>query len=251
MAERSIAEQRARRAIMSGGLWFLMAVWASVAGFIAGALYIRTFPARKIKVRKLELVDADEDVRMSLGNNGNGSMGIWFFDKRGQTRAVFAMDRDSAPGLALCDPSAKARLYFSLSEEDLQVVLCGKNGQGRLSAILNEQDAASVMLRDEENNVRVGFRLNNDGTPYGGIFDETGNSSIEMSMDKDGLPSLAVYAKGDSPSASLCVDKSLMPDLSLAAREGESRITLGFDERSKPTLSIRDQQGKPVWKAPS
>jgi hypothetical protein len=218
--------------------WTTLGV-ALLAGFIGGTLSGRFVVgdagmaqeppkhAKVIEAEEFRVVDRNAQVRVLLGVGPDGSATVAFTDKASKASALFGLEANGTPRIALVD----------------------KNAQTRASLTLDADGSPELAFRDEHAREQARFGLGTQGGPSLLLMDKSMVGGTALGVGADGNPALALWGR-DGKSKALFLPGLTGFGLYLSDNNGQSRVFLGSTDDGKATVTLRDKDGKTIWSAP-
>ena len=123
------------------GHWLVVHVQSPMVGAEA------TQAADVVSTRALEVVGADGRRQIVMGTSGEGSPGIWIYDRNGKVRLSLGLYGDNNASLVLNDESERAvEIFRTVGERSMPVLVLKAQGRDRIVMGLNGSDSDPFLV---------------------------------------------------------------------------------------------------------
>jgi hypothetical protein len=136
--------------------------------------------APTLKVERLEVVDAEGNVRGEFGLDEHGGGRLWVTGAAAGAKAGLEVTKSGHPGLTLRNAAGKAQLIASLPDSGPLLVLADAEGQVAGSLSFRNENGTTLlgMRRPGEKHYRAVLTVMEDGRPYLRLRGEDGDLKI-------------------------------------------------------------------------
>ncbi len=182
-----------------------------------------------------------------LGTQGAPKKTSWdIYDRRGELRATFGLDKSGEPRLALFDKGGNEALVLHADRPSL--ILKDKNGKERLSLGL-ERDWSPHLRYYNKNGREQGVFAVIDGYPRLTLNDENGELRAIFILGRTGNPQLNLHDENGNTRSSLFIDNRGTPGLVLYDKDRKMRGAFAVNPDGEPQILIWDKDRNILFKA--
>ncbi|MCE9581881.1 MAG: hypothetical protein K8T20_05120 [Planctomycetes bacterium] len=128
-----------------------------------------------IRVKRLEIVDADGDMKMVLATaKDTGMPVIAMIDGGGKVRYTVALNADGSGAQVFTDTKGKPRIGLAINADGSGAVTFSDAKGNNLVALASSDAGSGLNLSDKAGTVRASLGIGSDGSPSFRTYDEEG-----------------------------------------------------------------------------
>lgn len=188
---------------------------------------------------QLNIVSDNGTLRGVLaGTDERGMASLTFYDDFGQVRSLVGLQPDGTPVIRLLDSNGQARLFAAVQGDDAVAVLGADTGP---QVMVGSIQGSTLIRLGEQTENRLQLQVTPTGLPRVALSDQTGNEALSLSVASNAAPEVALSTEGQTRAIMTVAEGATLLNL---YDSDQPRLVLGVAANGRPSVSFLNQNGE-------
>lgn len=188
---------------------------------------------------QLNVVSDNGNLRGVLaGTDERGMASLTFYDDFGQVRSILGLQPDGTPVIRLLDSNGQARLFATVQGEDAVAVLGGDTGP---QVMVGTIQGSTLLRMGDRTQSRLQLQVTPTGLPHVALSDQAGNEALSLAVASNAAPEVVLSTQGRSKAIMTVAEGATLLNL---YDSDQPRLVIGVAANGRPSVSFLNQNGE-------